>query len=39
MIANADLVYLAGKNIFRLYVTEVSNGLFIVDFTHEIGRD
>jgi hypothetical protein len=39
VIANAHLVYLTGKKIFRLYVTEVNNGLFVVDFTHEIGRD
>lgn len=38
-IANAHLVFNpAGNGTYRLYVTEVDSGLFVVDFTHQIGR-
>jgi hypothetical protein len=37
-IANSHLVYVAAQRCYRLYVTEVDNGLFVIDFTHELGR-
>ncbi len=34
-IANAHLVFNpAGNGTYRLYVTEVDSGLFVIDFTH-----
>jgi len=37
-IANAHLVFSNINNCYRLYITEVDNGLFVVDFTYQIGR-
>ena len=38
-IANAHLVFSPANNgSYRLYITEVDGGLFVVDFTHQIGR-
>jgi FKBP-type peptidyl-prolyl cis-trans isomerase 2 len=38
-IANAHLVFSPANNgTYRLYVTEVDGGLFVVDFTHQINR-
>ncbi len=33
-IGNAHLIYSNANNCYRLYVTEIDNGLFVVDFTH-----
>ncbi len=37
-IGNSHLVFSAINNVYRLYVTEVDNGLFVVDFTHQLFR-
>lgn len=37
-VANAHLVFTAVNNCYRLYITEVDGGLFVVDFTHDLGR-
>lgn len=37
-IGNSHLVYSSVNRCYRLYITEVNNGLFVVDFTHEPGR-
>lgn len=37
-IANSHIVYDYEKDTYRLYITEVSGGLFVVDFKHKLGR-
>ena len=37
-IANSHLSYAPFTQVYRLYLTEVDNGLFVVDFKYELGR-
>lgn len=37
-IGNAHLVYSSAEQSYRLYMTEVTGGLFVLDFTHAMGR-
>jgi hypothetical protein len=37
-IGGSHLVYSAANNCYRLYVTEIDVGLFVLDFTHGVGR-
>lgn len=37
-IGNSYLVYSSADQSYRLYVTNIEGGLFIVDFTHQLGR-
>lgn len=37
-IGNSHLVFSSINDVYRLYVTEVDNGLFVVDFSHHIFR-
>lgn len=37
-IGNSHLVFSAINNVYRLYATELDNGLFVVDFTHQLFR-
>ncbi len=37
-IGNAHLVFSNINDCYRLYVTEVDGGLFVVDFQHHVGR-
>jgi hypothetical protein len=32
-IGNAHLVFSSNTNAYRLYVTEIDNGFFVLDFT------
>ena len=37
-ISNSHLLYDPINEVYRLYLTEVNNGLFVVDFTYKPGR-
>jgi hypothetical protein len=37
-IGGSHLVFAVSNDCYRLYVTDIDEGLFIMDFTHEIGR-
>lgn len=37
-IGNAHLVFTSINDCYRLYVTEVDGGLFVIDFQHHIAR-
>ena len=35
---NAELVYNQDKDVYRLYVTEMTRGVFILEFSHILGQ-
>jgi hypothetical protein len=37
-INNAELTYNAGTGTYRLYISEMTKGLFMVEFTHKAGK-
>ena len=37
-IANSHLVFDSINNVYRLYLTEIDSGLFVIDFTYKPGR-
>lgn len=39
VIGNSHMVWDSVNEIYRLYITEVGSGLFVVDFKFEFGRD
>lgn len=37
-IGNSHLTYSLANRAYRLYITEVDSGLFVVDFTYTVGQ-
>lgn len=37
-IGNSHLAFDPTNDVYRLYLTEVDSGLFVVDFTYKVGR-
>lgn len=37
-INNAELTYNAATATYRLYISEMTKGLFMVEFTHKAGK-